>query len=180
MSHTAIHITSESGEVSTIARIHNAWRGAMFIWDTLGKFKLHDRSQYWNAVTNAKDVWELFETKRLNRTERLVLGSTFDRAMVKKENLNSLAREFEEFNSRYNPVGARPNSLSEQADVMRKAAESDDCYALFWTQTSVSDDVWMVYENEDEPRWYDITRDTEHFYLFDMCNEIEKKLRADK
>lgn len=178
MSYTAIHQTTKDGQVTTLAEIPNAMRGALAVWDILGKFKLYGRSPWWNAVVDAPEVWELFSTPRLNRMERLVLGSTFDKVMVKRENLEELAREFEEFTSRYNPVGSRALSLSEQAKVLSTAAKDESTFAVFWTQTSVSFDVWHVYDGEGDWRYYDITKDTGHFFLFEEVDKVEKAIRT--
>ena len=177
MSYTRIHMTTKTGKVSTLAEIPNATLGALAIWDMLGKVKLRNRPPYWNPILNASDVWELFEKPALNRMERLVLGSTFDKVMVKRTHLDTLGWQFNEFNSRLNPVGNRLNNLSDQATVLRDAAKNDKCYAVFWTQTSVADDVWRIYEDgEDEPRWYDITKDTGHWFLFEECERVEAEL----
>lgn len=168
MSYTVIHKTDEHGNVETIAEIQNAWLGAIYIWETLGRRYLRDLPPYWTPLINPQPVWDLFKDRRLNLHERAVLGSTFDKVMVKRERLHSIAFALDQFVQWF----PGHSNLAEQASAIARHQNDGSCYAIFWTQTSVADDVWWVYEQNGDWRWYDITRDEGHWFLYDALESM--------
>jgi hypothetical protein len=167
MSYTSIHSTTAQGEVSTLAEIDNAWRGAMFVWTKLGERYLPESQTdpYWTPLKNdGQPIWDLFKDPRLHNEEKIVLGSTFDRVMIKRENISRVCWAYSQFAQWY----PGNNSLMEQWGVLNKAKNDPEIFAVFWTQTSVASDIWYVFEpDKDEYRRYDITRDIGHWFLFD-------------
>jgi len=110
-------------------------------------------------------VWDLAEDERVPFELRIVLMSTFDNVMVKRADLPTVATAFEE----YWRFFADGGHLDEQAKKLRELAEDETCYAVCWNQTSVNCDTWRVYdadEDDNRQRFYDMSRDTGHWFLF--------------
>lgn len=176
MSYTTVHKVPESGEITEGFEIQNAWFGAMYVWEKLYWQYLHlgAKDEFSFGMMMGRDldkpnslkmVWDLYkQPKRIAEDDRIVLGTTFDKAMVKRENLPRLIEAFEGFIRRY---GTNPN-LDKQVIAYETLAKDETCYAVCWTQTSVAGDAWLVYEKDkDDHRGYDISRDTGHWFLFD-------------
>jgi hypothetical protein len=172
MSYTTLHLVKEGG-IENYREFANSWGGAMFIWDSLCKRYFPGQVPYTLIFGGGtENLWGLAQRKDVALNDRVVLMTTFDRAMVRKENLLDLANRFEQF------VKDHPNpsvvcSLPDQAVAMRKIAAEQDCVGVCWTQTSVSGDVWYVGDELGESglRPYDIAKDKGHFFVYDDLAE---------
>jgi hypothetical protein len=120
-------------------------------------------AQMWNP--NAlKEVWDLYKNPDVSNTDKIVLGSTFDMVIVKRENLTELITAFREFDGE--------TSLKEQADEIESLLKTDtDFIAIAWNQTSVNGDTWTNFggydDDKDEEISYNILTGTDHWDLFD-------------
>ena len=168
MSETEIYAVVDDGYVYYQCGLRNSWRGAMNIWNELSrKWFGWDNFPIMNVGDRtAQKVWDLHEDDRLSLNDRIVLKSTFDRAMVRVENIERLAVAMEDFATRY-----EPGSLIEHAKALRNLAWLDGCLAVCWNQTSVNCNPWQICDDED-CRAYNIHTSTEHWFIFD---EIENE-----
>jgi hypothetical protein len=183
MSYTIVHKVPQTGAIATGFDIQNAWLGAMHIWERMywrychvGR---HDEYAFGMVMTrdldrkdSLKQVWDL--AKRSEPTilhpftvplnDRIVLATTFDKVMVKREHLPRLIEAFHAFMTSHGGT----DNMRKQVQAFEKLSKDEECYAVCWTQTSVVADAWMVYEpDEDDHRQYDISIDTGHWFLFD-------------
>lgn len=184
MSYTTIYSVPESGEILKAAGYKNAFGSGPFIWSNLCVKYLGWEKHGWLLSDPAKlqKLWDLAADSRLDWFERVTHATTFDKVMVRRENLYRVARALEEFVAKY-PPGDHVCSLLEQAETLRTLALDKSCYAVCWCQTSVSDDVWHAYERGDEeetPLW-DISKDKGHWFLFDelKCDDETFPCEAD-
>lgn len=158
MSYTEIYGFNKEGNVEWQADIKNAWRGAMAVWRIIG---LKYNTPF-DMFTENKEFWELFKQKdKVTETDRIVLGSTYDNVIVKKENAKKLLNAFNSF------VGE--TSLKEQAEAIKCMFEDDNCIAIAFNQTSVNSAwVYEAYDEEkDEDISYNILSGDKHWELFD-------------
>lgn len=183
MSRTILYKTDVNGKAEVAAEFQNATRGALFVWEALGRHYLRPLPELWNPLSNPQPVWDLWKDPRITETDKIVLLSTFDRVMVKREHLPVVADAFRQFDKDHargfytrftdfekmflDIVGRRDaeSSLTEQSAVLDLLALQESCYAVFWNQTSVTD-AWVKSVSDDESRLYDITRDTGHWFMF--------------
>lgn len=91
--------------------------------------------------------------------------STFDKVMVRQEHIPLVISAFKEFSSKYGD-----SSLPEQVVALEGVVGDETCFAVCWTQTSVADDIWHIYEDGDM-RMYNISIDTGHWFMFDNAPE---------
>ena len=185
MSYTELFKFNKKGNAEYHEDIKNAFRGAMAIWGILEKRHLpslpkplwagNEQRDYWSRTTALslgekedpmKAVWELFSSDKLTTDEKIVLGSTFDNVIVKKENLDKLISAFESF--------GEETSLKEQADSFKKLIDDPDCIAIGFNQTSVVGDTWInkggYDEESEEYKAYNIKSMNDHWYLFESEN----------
>jgi len=177
MSYTEL-VGFKEGKPELSEEIRNAFRGAMAIWTILDETHLPPYYASWDPdkrISRAsammdpnaiKEVWALANDEKVPIDERLVLGTTFDKVLVKRENLPRLIEAFKNFEKKY----PDQSSISEQTVILETFFEDENVMAVGWNQTSVSDDAWSVYE-EDEQIPYDINTMEGHWFLFENFKE---------
>lgn len=104
-------------------------------------------------IDKMREIWNLVDDQDVPITERIVLFTTLDKCLVRRENLEKVINAFREF------VGE--TSLSEQADILQELLSDDDCIAVGWHQNSISCEQWFD---------YNCLKDTEHYWMFDELN----------
>lgn len=170
MSCTEIVVFKECGNAEYYSEAKNAWRGAMAVWNTVNKKYLNGSA---NIFFDANPIWDLFKDKNVSRIDRIVLGSTFDKALINKESLREVIDAYREFEKEN-----QCTSLNEQADILEKIL--DECYiAVGFNQTSVNENPWVhdLYDEEKDEEYeysYNCLESREHFWLMDLVNNIDK------
>ena len=99
--------------------VRNSYRGAMAIWIILEK----------------KYLPSLPKPDRLSYNEKIVLLSTFDNVLIKRENFKKVIDAFNSFEGE--------TSLKEQAKIIQDFNEDKDITAIGWNQTSVNCSPWI-------------------------------------
>ena len=93
MSYTTLYKVPESGEIKSYREYNNAFRGAWLIWDTMSKHDLGKSAVEFMRPCTGNDtgpmqpVWDLWKNPSIPESYRLVMASTIDDVMVKRENL---------------------------------------------------------------------------------------------
>lgn len=149
MSYTEIFKFDKYGNSESVADIKNAYRGAMAVWNILGKkYCGHGASIF--DLSLMKRIWNLADNKRVPLDERIVLCTTLDKCLIRKEDIPRVVTAFRNFDGE--------TSLKEQADVLEELYQDDDCIAVGWHQNSVNCEQWFEYNCLEQ---------TDHYYLFD-------------
>ena len=116
-----------------------------------------------------QDIWELQHDKNIPLHERICLYTTFDEALIKRENIPAVIDAFRKFGGE--------TSLPEQADILEKMLSDPDIIAVGWNQTSVSADNWDTLgeydEENEENKPYNCLTGKEHFWVFDELEQEE-------
>jgi hypothetical protein len=170
MSETEIYMVNLEGDVHHHIGIRNSWHGAMNVWNELARayFGWENFPLINYEGRDGQQVWDLYKDEKVPLNIRIVLMSTFDKVMVKRENLERLATAMEEFASQY-----LSGSLMVQARILRELAEDENCLAVCWNQTSVSYPPWYIWDDDDDEkdRVYNINTDKIHWFLFEELKE---------
>lgn len=120
-------------------------------------------SPSFSKTNPAKELWDLADSDKLSRQEKIVLMTTFDYVLVKKQDLSKVVDAFIAFEGE--------TSLAEQAKILQAIAADDSCIAVGWNQTSVNADTWASmggYDEENgEPIPYNCLTGDKHYWLFD-------------
>jgi hypothetical protein len=178
MSYTEI-FGFKNGKVAVQEEIKNSFRGAMAVWTILDKTYLPPYYAKWDPTKPMsrasamfdqdamKEVWGLANDKKVPIDERLVMASTFDKVLVKHENLPKLIEAFRNFDEAY----PEQSSIGEQADILQALYDDEEIDAVGWNQTSVNGDHWGNIGDYDEETEeydsYDHINQTDHWWLFD-------------
>jgi len=142
MSCTEIYSFNNDGNTEYIADVENSWRGAMAIWSYLEKKYLQpyipnyvkccnwyrsemtseeiferigfepSRFSSFSEDNPMKEVWNLADNTDIPEYERIVLFTTFDKFLVKKEDIPKVIVTFRKFEAE--------TSLQEQADILEE------------------------------------------------------------
>lgn len=166
MSTTEIYAIEKNGDVKAYESAQNSWLGAMHVWNFLSeKYDLGGSMMF-----GFKRVWKAFNAGVYKNYENVVLGSTFDHAVVMKENFDQLLISFKKY------YAAHPESnFGQQIEVIEAMKEDVNVIGVAWCQTSVVDDLWDYYnEGEDECIPYNIFKGEKHWDLFDNLVEDSK------
>ncbi len=152
MSCTTIFGFDKNGDSFEISDIKNAWRGAFAIWEYLGNkfiknFKMFD-------TKSMKKVWKLKVEDGLSKDELIVLYSTFDNVLIKRENIKRLLKAMRNFDYE--------TSLKEQADDIEHYINNNETLAIGFHQNSVSCEKWYG---------YNFLKTKEHWFLFEGINK---------
>lgn len=167
MSYTEIYKFKNNGEAELHTEIKNSWLGAMAVWIFLDKKYLPPYTPEWAILSKQtdktysrasdphaiKDVWKLFYDDKVTLVDKIVLGTTFDHMIVKREDFQLVIDAFNSFEGN--------TSLKLQSEVIKELIDDPDCLGIAWNQTSVSESFW------DNERTYNILINDEHFNLFD-------------
>jgi hypothetical protein len=112
-----------------------------------------------------KEIWDLYNDERISETDKFILGTTFDKVIVLREDIPKLVKYMREFDGE--------SSIGEQADIIENAYNNDDdLEAIGWNQTSVNGNPWEsdeTYVNDDgyeDYKPYNFLTGTKHWVLF--------------
>lgn len=181
MSYCAL-IYIKDGKQASSQEFRNAWGGAAYIWDYLFNRYLKDpRKEYdtWLTSASASDapLWKLAGRKDIPRFLRAVHASTFDRAYVAREHFKQFTADLREFVLVAGTEGQRVIHLLDWADAID--ALGDDIDAVGFHGTSVSENLWFVYDAEkDESVPYDMSARDEHFEVYEWLDEVDSEVAA--
>ncbi len=187
---TEIYSFDKEGNASQVSEIKNAFRGAMAVWihmeekhlppyrpsyvpgyipdNKVEEFLRYKPSRCTVIMDDGamKEIWSLVDNQVVPKNERIVLFTTFDKCLVRKEELSAVISAFRDFDAE--------TSLPEQADVLEQLLHDDDCIAVGWNQTSVNCDTWEKFgynEANNEFIPYNCLDGEEHYWLFDELNK---------
>jgi hypothetical protein len=172
MSYSQVFLENDEGEMTPDIELSNSWGTAAKIWSDLFDTYVSDRSnQYDNWMLGTDRLWKVVDDKRLPRFERLIMASTFDYCLIKRENFEEMAAYYRTFSEKYRKEGF-VDHLPTIAERMEGLKDEPTVAAMGFYWTSVSDCLWWVYEGcseceEREQRNYNTNQDKKHWYLFD-------------
>lgn len=191
MSNTQIYAFGKDGYASYFGNIENSWRGAIAIWDILERKYLPPYIPSWvkkerwyspemdaeeiasklgytptrltTLITETlREVWDLVDDAKVSITDKIVLATTFDKFLVKQEELPRVIEAFNAFEGN--------TSLKEQAQILQRMYEDEDVIAVGWNQTTISFEGYINYnydEQTGECTPYNCLTQNDHFWLFD-------------
>lgn len=158
MSYTEIFKFDKNGSSESVADIENSYRGCIAVWNCLGEKYLGVGASIFD-LSVMKRIWNLMDDKRVSFDERVVMATTLDKCLVKKEDFSKVITAFRNFGGE--------TSLSEQAEVLEELLEDDDCIAVGWHQNSISCEMWFDYNCLEQ---------NEHWWLFDELKTEESEV----
>lgn len=191
MSCTEIYGFNKEGNAYLYAEVKNSFRSGIAVWRRLEKKYLPAYLPPYAkemGFTNAEDynrqfdvdssrvfsmsnpdamreIWNLQDDKNVSVLDKICLHTTFDNCLIHKEDIPRIVEAFRAFDGE--------TSLPEQADILEKMFNDDNCIAVGWNQTSVNADTWSNYDYDEENDVlipYNCITGTKHYWLFDDLN----------
>jgi hypothetical protein len=169
MSRLEVYAVNRDGDVHHYADCQNSWGGWMHIWHVYGQRMglIHGPGDIGRMMMTDGfgAIWQ--RTPELPEGDQWVMRGTFDRVMIRKEDL-VMYRVW----LCYFCVDATTPTLEELILVLDRAIKDDAVCALCFNGTSVSENPWRVYDGtnrdeygDDEGRPYNINRDRHHWWI---------------
>jgi hypothetical protein len=168
MSKTTMYAFPTSGPRKVFKEFFNAWGSAFRVWKALATKYLGNGFGWMLNGSEAQKLWDLSTDVRLSPTERIVLLSTFDYALVNVDKMASVSTAFRDFVRMYPTKNVcHLTSFADALDEIREGRHGleIDVIAVGWQQTSVNENPWWVREGEEEGRSYDMSKDNKHFFV---------------
>lgn len=204
MSYTEIYTFSKDGACEDCHEVKNAWRGALAVWSLLERKYLpvyrpryvpdyvpdDEVEAFCGFSPNRigafdgdaiKEIWNLCRQSYVSETDKIVLLTTLDNVLVKREHIQKVIEAFEAFAKEH----ADKTNLDQQAAVLKEILEDDEVTAVGWNQTSVNGDSWsnagetVIDEDGDEcGSPYNYKTGNKHWWLFgegdDTAEEVHE------
>jgi len=157
MSCTEIFGIDKNGDLSEIDETGNAFRGAMAIWTIMEErylpslekpYWMTEEREYYSRLSSFGDdnmmqeIWDIPKSDKVSRIDKIVMCTTFDYCIVKRENFDELLEAFDSFEGN--------TSLKEQAEIIREILDDENIVGVAWNQTSVNDMWHGSYDDDDE------------------------------
>lgn len=193
MSYTEIFGFDKDGNAYSAGEVQNAWRGAWSVWTyfedkylplyipdyikytiwykpNMSNEEVISKNGFKPTRLNSNDgsiqeIWNLVDDTSISVNERIVLMTTFDKVLVKKENLQQVINAFNSFPN-------KDTSLKQQAQILQTLLNDNNCIAVGWNQNSVCADNWTNFNKVDDTiKPYNCLKQDEHCWLFDELVE---------
>lgn len=171
MSRTTIYVADPTGEMRRQAEFSNSFWSAAMVWTRFAVRYLGvaEEDQY-RVLTDKgllRRVWDLAADEALPEADRITLCTTFDRFYVNAENFERVAAAMDA-TAKWLPEVC---TIGPQAQFIRSLIGNAEALAVGWQQTSVSEDLWWIYPNndgidDDEGRPFNILTDDGATELF--------------
>ena len=178
MSYAELKIVKKNGDVVGYKEYNNAFGGAAFIWTKLYDKYLKDQNiPYDSWLLNREKLWKLSKDESIPFFARVVLNSTYDHVIIKRENILDLANALEKFLEIFPPSKGTICHLGNWVNDLRDIYKDKSIRGIAFYQTSVSQDLWNIYnDNEEDDSWtdrdYNIEKDEGHWFLFDEIEDF--------
>jgi hypothetical protein len=165
MSYCAI-IEFRNGIADTEQSFGNSWGGAARIWTAVYDKYLKDPNvQYDNWLTDSSKpncrLWKLHEDSRLFEFDKVVHVATYDDCIIRNENFVKFAAHLREFSAAYQLEGV--NHLPAWA----KFIEESNAEAVGFYHTSVCENPWVSWNDDDESVPYSLLTGDKHWELYE-------------
>jgi hypothetical protein len=185
-----------NGDVLEEREFQNSHGYAMPAWSYLAEKYLRkpgeDDASFlgrWFLSGKCKEVWALKEDPRLERFEVIVLLTSFDHVIAKKEGFEELAAAFRKFHDEYK--AKNPDNVCHYRAMANSIEKlTPDIIGVAWNASSVGEPFWDVYDDcecpkchsvhtVEETRPYNIYKDKGHWFLFGQYGSAGKDMKGD-
>lgn len=122
-----------------------------------------------SIMDDLDDLWALAKNEDVPEHHRILLETTFDNMLVKREHLERVFVAILKWSEEIDD----PGTWREQAAKLHRLYLDETVQAVCWNQTSVNANPWQHWPDcptcgraEEEPIPYDITKGTKHQFLW--------------
>lgn len=158
MSYTEIYIIDKNGYALGHREYSNSRGFCARVWDVLcNTYGL----KHWYDEEASRRLWKLVDDPDVAEFDRIVLETTFDNVIIRKEDIPRVIEAYYQFEKAH-PGGDRINHIPDIAFDLTRLAK-DDIIGVCFYQNSVTSNPWVNYNpEEDESEAYNIHKQTKH------------------
>ena len=167
MSETVLYGINSDG-LKVLGEYRNSHLAGPCVWDQMARHIGLDMMPIGfgpDGKEQLEKFWVLWELPVVPTFEKIVLLSTYDRVWVSEKNLSRLVTAFKEF------INAFPESNTHLAkyvrDIENFTSKDSDIKGICWHLSSMSEDTWSWFDDNDEEVEYNFETGTKHWELFD-------------
>jgi hypothetical protein len=192
VSYSTLYVIHPDGKVHDHKEYRNGWGYAMPVWTYLAEKYLGqpddkegDLTTRWWVRGQGKPVFDLKGDPRLERWERIALMASFDHVIVMREHAKELIDAFRKLDETLREK--HPKHVTHYSTMARDIEvllEDSKTTGVCWNATSVSETHWWVHDEctctcgdmhvKQEGRCYDISKDKNHWSLFEELEDAAK------
>lgn len=169
-------------EMSEAIEYGNSWGGSARIWDAIwDKYMRDHRNPYDGWLMNingerGRQFWQLCNSERLSPHERTVFAFTFDYALICRDDFKAFADDLLQFDKDNPTEPERVNHLPAWARKFAELLEDETVTYVGLHGTSVSENLWNIYDEETDAMVYTKATDERAFDAF-TAREIEESTK---
>lgn len=158
MSNTEIYAVNLNGEITFIEEVENSNRGAIHVWNSLcEKYEIKG-----DMIKGVQKLRKMTDQGILTKAEDIVLKSTLNNIVVKKEDIPLLLEAFKEYDFIF------PNSsLLVQAEIIENSILCNKkMIGVCWNHNSTISNPWSFdYDEAYKDIPYNIFKGKNHIFL---------------
>lgn len=143
MSYVEVFKVKTNGDVEEYGEAQNSHGYAHLVWMALGEKYLGGFS-----LLNASLTWNLFDSDKITKDEKIILGSTFDRVWIKKELMPDLIRILHDFY--YSHCREKVGTMLVVHGILSEMLLEKDTMGCAFNQSSIGEAFWEVYDADSE------------------------------
>ena len=156
----------KKGGYDVVAEYKNAHGWAAYVWNALFDRYVTKETQYDSWMQKPERVWDLWKGDRLQDYEKFVLLATFDRFMIKIEDMVKAADHFFRFSLAYHNPKAVCHLDEMAKEFVNLSKQSGDYVSVGFYGMSCGENPWLDYNGEtDEETRYDVTVGKRHEFV---------------
>lgn len=161
MSWVHVYKVHLDGSVQMERKLRYAPGGALYIWTQLSRKYCQS---HW---IDFKPLWAMWNTPAMNHYDKIVLGLTFDGAIIEKQALVECYQAMMQIF-----CGRGSETFFDIARAIKELADDEDCMGVCFDHTSVAESFWSVpIDGGDDCRPYNVNVDQGHWYLFETLSK---------
>lgn len=168
MSRTTLYVAREDGLMLPDGDYDAGSSFLAGFWPALTKEYLGwNNCQHVDRLMNngLQPLWDLVGAEDVPLAYRIVLATTFDRALAQPEDALLVAAALTHTREWLKPIEAVDRALLRMEQRFFRMEFESGIRAVGWRWTSVAEDLWWVREGEEEGRRYNLLTDTGHTWL---------------
>lgn len=180
MSYCALKFVNPNNIVETEQEFGNAWGFQPAVWSHIGEKYCGDANIAFTMAMKSPEeqqklFWGLVKDPRLENHERMVLGFTYDNAILEREHFERMAGYLEKFQDERKEKNPECwGHFYAIAKALREAPAEVKGACLHGT--SVTEDPWAPFDEEKEEHVpYDLSQGDKHWFVFGAYQQYLKR-----
>ena len=164
MSETTLYGLDDKNSLEALGEYRNSHLGAPTIWNVLAR---HLGQDSYMSCAASGELWAVWKRPEIPVFEKIVMLSTYDNAYVSKENIPKLLSAFKEF------IKTFPDANTHIPSYIEDIEKADNLNGVCWWISSIGEDPWFEWNDEDEEVEYDFKTGDKHWEVFEYLESYK-------